>query len=225
MGKMGNGYGSEFHLLRYMGRHRHRLDALVLDLVKAATIDWLDFGFDNSTPSKDAELKGLSFLEDNREIENAWEKFWPTGRGIHNWDAVAKLGFGSAGKEWLLVEAKAHLEEMKSSCMAEGGLAKISAAFTEVKSALGVAPDREWLNPYYQYCNRVAALYFLHKNTIPARLLFIYFCGDKGDARRTCPETESDWKPALAEQAAHVGLPQRHLLAERVHALYLPIRP
>lgn len=226
MGRMGNGYGSEFHLLRFMGRHRHYLDDLVLNLVRAKSIDWIDFPFDKSTPSKDAEWKGISFLKANSRLERAWEDFWPTGRGIHNWDAIAKLDFGSSSEEWLLVEAKANLEEIKSSCGARDGLAKIKTAFADVKSALGVVSDRDWLSPYYQYCNRVAALHFLNANGVRSHLLFIYFCGDlwkRSGAQPTCPKTESDWQPALRDQAQHVGLPPRHPLAERIHSLYPPV--
>jgi hypothetical protein len=47
MGKMGYGYGSECHLLRWMGRHRKAFDVAVLSAIKreGSKIDWLDFNF------------------------------------------------------------------------------------------------------------------------------------------------------------------------------------
>lgn len=46
MGKIGHGYGSEWHLLRYLGRHRNLLDNAVRDATRCGRFDWLDFGFD-----------------------------------------------------------------------------------------------------------------------------------------------------------------------------------
>jgi len=100
--------------------------------------------------------------------------------------------------EWLLVEAKANIQELKSSCGAkekgqrsEGGRKLIAHTLAAVKSTLGVAEDRDWLNGYYQYCNRIAVLEFLNRQKVPTRLMFIYFVGDKGsdvigDKLRNC---------------------------------------
>ena len=144
MAKMGNGYGSEFHLLRFLGRHRRYFDQQVLTVIGAKEVEWLDSPFDNKSPSKDREWKGLDFLErDPANIASEWEKWWPVGRGIHNWDAVGRVNFG-AGWEWLLVEAKANVEEIRSSCGAVGGVKKIESALTEVKAALNVPSDRDW---------------------------------------------------------------------------------
>ena len=69
---MGLGYGSEFQLLRFMGRHRHELERTIIDALqeKQQTIndknfDWLDFEYSdvNKVITGDRELYGLSFLE------------------------------------------------------------------------------------------------------------------------------------------------------------------
>lgn len=80
-------------------------------------INWLDFGFDPDKPWPDAELRGLEFLYDQPSLKPKWEEFWPTGRGIHNWDAVNWIGT-KPDKELMLLEAKAHVEELKSNCSA-----------------------------------------------------------------------------------------------------------
>ena len=46
LGKIGSGYGNEFHLLRYLGYHRHRLYAEVEKAIGGSVVDWLDFPFD-----------------------------------------------------------------------------------------------------------------------------------------------------------------------------------
>jgi hypothetical protein len=56
-------------------------------------------------------------------------------------------------------KAKAHVEELQSSCSAskKGGLDTIRAALDATIKANGLAKDVEnWLNPYYQYSNRLA---------------------------------------------------------------------
>jgi hypothetical protein len=225
MAKMGNGYGSEFHLLRFLGRHRAYFDQQILTVVGAKEVEWLDSPFDSKSPSKDREWKSLNFLDrQTANVTSEWEKWWPVGRGIHNWDAVGRVNFG-AGWEWLLVEAKANVEEIRSSCGAVGGLKKIEGALTEVKAALNVPSNRDWLNGYYQFCNRVAVLHFLNNHQEPSHLLLVYFLGDRGDRTRTCPETKVGWDPALAEQKRHVGLGEEHPLRARIHALFLPVCP
>lgn len=46
MADMSAGFGSECHLLRYLGRHRNLLDQRVLNLTGADTVTWLDHPFD-----------------------------------------------------------------------------------------------------------------------------------------------------------------------------------
>lgn len=224
MAKMGCGYGSECHLLRFLGRHRHELDKRILAAVGGDSIDWEDFRFNANETWPDAELKGLSFLPQNHPAHGAWKQWWPQRGGIHNWDAVGQIRLGGV-EEWLLVEAKANLQELWSDCRASprGGLGKIERAFGETKQALGVPEDRDWLHGYYQYCNRVAALYFLNEHGVPARLLCIYFTGDKGDSGRTCPKNEEGWQESLRAQGEHVGLPGGHILEARMHKMFLPI--
>ncbi len=79
------------------------------------------------------------------------------------------------------------------------------------------------LRSYYQFCNRLAVLYFLHQQGVGAHLLFLYFVGDKRDNRVICPETKAEWREALKEQDEHVGLPDNHLLSAYVHKLFLPV--
>ena len=224
MGGLGYGYGSEFHLLRFMGRHRDELDRRVLATVGGRSIDWLDFGFEAKRTWPDAEIKGLDFLQPNDPALIAWKKWWPQGRGIHNWDAVGQVRLGGA-REWLLVEAKANVGELFSKCGATSptNRPKIERACAETKKALGVPQDRDWLNGYYQFCNRVAVLHFLNQHGIPAHLLHPYFLGDRGDSNRTCPADEEGWHQALRTQEEHVGLPVGHKLEARMHNLFLPI--
>jgi hypothetical protein len=226
MGRMGYGYGSEFHLLRWMGRHRKVFDRYVLDAIgrSGSTIDWIDFNFDLNIKGTDIELKGLEFLGTHRELQEQWSKFWPVGSGIHNWDAVGWVS-SNEGHEVLLVEAKAHVDEIKASCGAKDqqSINRIKRAFEDVKKDLKVSEEKDWMKPYYQFTNRVSVLYFLRKHDIPARLLFIYFVGDRPSQTRQCPRSVGEWEKILAAQAEYVGLTKGHILEDRIHKLFLTV--
>jgi len=222
MASMGKGYGSEAHLLRFMGRHRNIIDSKCLEVLGGSSIHWLDFGFNYGAEWQDAELKGIDFLPNAPQVQEAWAAYWPQGRGIHNWDAVGVVT--SNGEEaWVLVEAKANIEELRSDCQAKeggSGLAMIERAFRQTKERLGVEASAIWLRAYYQYANRVAALNFLDEQGVSAHLLFIYFIGDRVPGK-TCPSTEEEWYSALEEQTQHLGLPEEHALKARIHTMFL----
>ena len=225
MGRIGHGYGSEWHLLRYLGRHRNLLDQTIRQATGCGELEWLDFRFDVGNPWHDAEWKGLDFLGEDSVLQGSWREYWPSRAGIHNWDAVAKCRTTEGKTEWILVEAKANLEELRSECKAisKESLRKIRAAFDATKAALGVPDEADWMGPYYQYCNRVAALHFLVSHNVASRLLFIYFCGDKGNAKRTCPGDRLGWEDSIEELNRHTGIPGQHYLKDKIHTLFLPV--
>ena len=86
---MGYGYGSEWQLVRFLGRHRGLLDRRVTEATGLSDIELLDFRFKSSGWLGDGELLGLDFVEDG-DLKSEWSKWWPTGRGIMNWDAVGR---------------------------------------------------------------------------------------------------------------------------------------
>lgn len=220
MGKLALGYGSEWHMLRYLGRYRNGLNAAVQAATGAADVQWLDW---NSAPSEsDAEWKGIGFLpEDVRSrVGDAWAKWWPQRGNAHNWDAVGMLD----RREWLLVEAKAHLGEVATSCAAVDGDGRdtIVRACEQTKAALGVE-GADWLTGYYQMANRLAFLHFMQTHGLPARLLFVYFTGDQRSGGVVAPRSEAEWMPTLQAQDSHLGLPAKHGLSDRVHKVFLPV--
>lgn len=225
MADIGYGYGSEWHLLRYLGRHRKELDRAILNQTGGAAVDWLDFEFGSKTRFGDREIRGIDFLPAGHPANKAWSRFWPTRGNAQNWDAVARLNKGGTS-EWLLVEAKANLQEIKSTCGADpdkAGYGKIVIALEETKKALGIDASRDWMDGYYQYANRLAVLNFLASQGVSARLLFIYFTGDR-NGPLDCPSDESGWAKAIEAQNRHLGIAKRNPILERVYQLFLPVR-
>jgi len=225
MAAIGDGYGSECHLLRYLGRHREALNAAVLKATGAARLRWMDYPFDPAQKWKDGRWSGLDFLPDGDKARKKWPDFLPPQDRLQCWDAVA-LAEVDGETEWLLVEAKAHLGELRSDCLASAGngLGPINEALEEIKTDLGVRPILDWKHGYYQYCNRIAALWFLQRYKIKARLLFVYFTGDEFPMHAfDCPEDREGWQEGLEERRKHVGLPADHPIVERIHEIYLPV--
>ncbi|MCL5104234.1 MAG: hypothetical protein M1133_08980 [Armatimonadetes bacterium] len=224
MGDIGHGYGSEWHLMRYLGRHRNRLNEKVCQVTGAQLVDWLDFPFGDQRPYL-AEHKGLEFLfgETADSLKEKWAQFWPQSGNSQNWDAVGWLRNGTQ-YELLLVEAKCHETELTSDCGAKerGGRSLIVKSLDEAKSAFGATKGAPWTGPYYQYCNRLAVLHFLRKNQIPARLLFIYFTGDIMGSRN-CPVSEAGWEKILQVMYDHIGISWDVQEAHGVHKVFLPV--
>jgi len=230
MGKMGYGYGSEFHLLRYLGYHRGKLNGEIEKATGRRVIEWLDFVF-GGDEKLDGEWKGVDFLGSASRVKSAWLNFWPQSGNVPNWDAVGRLESNSE-IEYLLVEAKAHVEELKSSCTAKdakqkGGLGKIKDALTAtIKASDSAVEVDRWLRLYYQY----AHLHFLIEHGIPTRLVFIYFCGDDWRGKTLsngrppiCPKDANGWAAALQKMHDHLGLKGSSKLEGRIHKVFLHV--
>ncbi len=223
MADIGYGYGSEWHLLRFLGYHRNSLDSAILYETGGQQIEWLDFPFNQAKKFYDDDWKGLNFLYAKHPARQQWSKYWPTTGNVPNWDAVGRLRNGGQD-EWLLVEAKAHIGEIKSSCGASerGGLPTIRSAFEVTKRNMAIDQSNDWLRPFYQYANRLATLDFLLQRNVLARLLFIYFLGDKHQGAK-CPQTVAEWMPALQESVTHLGLTGTSDVEARTHSVFLRV--
>ena len=71
-------------------------------------------------------------------------------------------------------------------------------------------------------------LHFLMKvcnPPIPARLLFIYFYGDKRPDSAKCPQTEAEWASGIEAMKDHLGIDPHSELYPRVHHLCLTVNP
>ena len=187
MSTIGHGYGSEWHLLRYLGYHRDELNRAVAAAIPGATvIEWLGSRFETDPAAidrepprfLDREVEGFEFLPAAQRHRLA--SVWPRTGSLPCWDAIARLRVDAADC-WLIVEAKSHLGELRSACKAKGrdvggGREQILDTFEEVQAELGITVGAEaWLTPYYQFANRIAFLHLLNRMQIPTRLLLIYF--------------------------------------------------
>ena len=233
MGTIGCGYGSEWHLLRYLGYHRLVLDAEVLRITGALSVQWIDCKFSNKREPllDDQEWSGVAFIDDP-DVKGAYALYWATTGKRPCWDAIGELQTDK-GEEWILVEAKAHTGELSSACAAtnkKNGLDIITRALEATASEVtnnGI-PTSAWLRDYYQYANRLATLHFLTSRTVqpvPAHVLFIYFYGDKRPDNHFCPASAAEWTPILTTVKQALDINPICELMNKVHNLFLDVHP
>ena len=226
------GYGSTWHLLRSLGFHRDRFNAILTQATGARNIAWLDFPayvgsqtYPKEMPILEGEWRALDFLGPFHPLRTAYESFWPKSGTPPNWDAVGEATF-DAQREWLLVEAKAHTGEISKTgtgATKQSSIAMIRRAFESTRTALNAAATvDDWLNGYYQYANRLATLYYLNHGGVPARLFFVYFCGDTY-RNHDCPADESGWRARLIEVRQSLGLSGNSEIEKRVHEVFVPV--
>jgi hypothetical protein len=252
MSTIGYTYGSQWHLLRFLGYHRDGFNQAVADVIAGVkAVKWLDLNYrkDDRSPDPgcysvdqgkfirppnprtlDKEFEAIKFLGPNElvRLQPHWRTYWPQTGTPPNWDSIARIDIQGT-EHWLLVEAKSHLKELISFCGAgDAALPTILAAFTATMATMNINGNpQDWLGPYYQFCNRLAVLNFLLQHQIEAKLLFVYFLGDRFPERRReiCPHDQQGWEDHLKAMEKHVGWQDNNPLAPHVHKLFLPVCP
>ncbi len=220
MGKIGYGYGSEWHLLRYLGYHRQVLDSALETAIGGKMVGWLDAAINPSAQFGYSEWKGVDFLPGDILAKQQWLSYWPQSGNVQNWDAVGLMQRGPS-VDWLLVEAKGHKGELKSRCAAKSreGIAKIQHALDQTREAMGISVS--WSDTeYYQFCNRLAALNFLMSHNVSARLVHVYFLGNVMPSK-PCFGTEADWRPVIDEMHQATGFGPNCKYYDRIHEVFL----
>jgi hypothetical protein len=192
------------------------LDAELLRHLSGVTrINWTSpLEADRFAEYRDADFLARVGLE---RLAPALADFWPA-RGPQ-WDALALTDCGNV----LLIEAKAHLPELFSPASAAGSdsRAKIVTALTEAAAAIGAKPKAEWVETFYQYANRLAHLYFLHKDDVPAELVLVNFVGD---AEMGGPLDAREGEAAYRVVNHVMGISERAPLMRRVIHIYPDVR-
>ncbi|MGF1619212.1 MAG: hypothetical protein ACFCUR_01210 [Rhodomicrobiaceae bacterium] len=188
------------------------LDSLILPtLENAQTISW------RSPIAADefAEYRDTAFLEKIGASDLATElvAFWP--RHGPQWDALACSDAGHI----LLVEAKAHIDELCSPPTGAGDVSRamIQNALSETAAYLGARPIAPWTDAFYQVANRIAHLHFLRKHGKPAWLILVNFTGDLD---MNGPASQAEWEAAYRVVWHVLGLNRQHALARYIVHVY-----
>jgi hypothetical protein len=93
MSKLTQFYGSEWHILRMLGRHQNWFTQQVEASTGLTGVTWRDFDFTKgmATSHGDAEIIGPNFLPAGHPARAAWKTWWPQFGNVHNWDAVGEF--------------------------------------------------------------------------------------------------------------------------------------
>lgn len=165
-----------------------------------------------------SEYRDLAFLDvlgvclDKRPLDT----FWPSGGPV--WDGLARTPSGTC----VLIEAKAHIPEMVSSCSAKSpaSINLIKSAFAETQAAFKAQPECDWCERCYQYANRLAHAYLMNEiNGVPTELVFIYFVGDLD---MNGPMSNEEWIPAVQQVHKHLGVLGK--VPRYVHNVFVDVR-
>ena len=139
------------------------------------------------------------------------------------WDGWSVVRFKDGSEEILIVEAKANSPEFETPGTGSKGSSrtKILRSLDETKAFLNVPTDAVWYETYYQFCNRLTALYFLNEQVeVPSRLLMIYFIGDQSPDGRDCPRSQDVWEPLASKMHEAIKLPPNHRYSSRVIEIF-----
>jgi len=155
------------------------------------------------------------------KVIKIWEKEWPqTGKQM-NWDL---LGYTKQNnkKNWILIEAKAHLGELEQYCKATSldSIEKIESALLKTAKNYGikVPKNKPWTKKYYQFANRIYVLDLLKRNGFNAKLINIYFVGDMISKSRKSPQNKHEWSTKIKEMKDYLGVGTTEL---NVYELFL----
>jgi hypothetical protein len=158
-----------------------------------------------------ASLDKLCVTLEKRPLTSFWPKNGP------HWDALGKT---AKSEKLLLVEAKSHISELVSSVRAcNDSLQKIRKSLDETKRFLNSNSNADWTVGFYQFVNRLAHLYLLRQNDLPAYLVFVYFLND---IEMSGPATVDEWTGALDLLHAYLGL-GRHKLRNYILEVFIDI--
>lgn len=192
------------------------LDSIVareLNLSEDDRIDWLSpLESEGYTEYFDkASLDKLGVKLNRRPLTSFWPKNGP------HWDALGKT---AVSQKLLLVEAKSHIRELVSSVRASpASQQKIRKSLDETRRFLNSSSTVDWSVGFYQYVNRLAHLYLLRQNDLPAYLIFVYFLNDY---EMSGPTTVEEWQAALNLLHAYLGL-GRHKLQKYTIEVFIDV--
>jgi hypothetical protein len=180
--------------------------------IKSENIEWV-------SPLKDdeyAEYRDEDYLQrlGITGLKMPLHDFWP--RNGPQWDALGK----GEGGEVFLIEAKANIPELLSSCGAQSPKSRkrIQRRFWETRDFLKCKTSIDWTNGFYQYANRIAHLYYLRQlNKINAYLIFAYFLNDMSHI----PTSLEQWYGALELEKKLLGL-NRHRYQKFIADVFVP---
>ena len=235
MGRIDNGKGSQRALIETV---RDRSSKAVLEeKLREAFPKWEECTFKWLSPIEDdgyKEYTGKRFWEmiyssAGKTPLTEISGFWPL-KGCH-WDGVVEVLQKGRRVGIILIEAKAHSSELRStiSARSETSIRIILDTLRKVKSELRVSEERDWTGQYYQSANRIAHVLHLNSRDILKPITYalanLYFLNDKfaGEKCNEHFESEKEWTPFIKKEYDYLGItPEDHpLLKNHIKNIFI----
>ena len=162
----------------------------------------------------------MTDLHNFQQLKTSWSKYWPSPNNAQNWDAICKID-----NEWILIEAKAHKDEMNSDSKAsEKSKIFISDRFDKIKTKYGITSQNDWNKNYYQKANRILFFEYLMDNNIRARLLFVYFVnGYRKSGEQLGVTSIAQWTDLIKKQDEYLGISNNKRIKDNIVDLIINI--
>lgn len=192
--------GSKSYLQQYMVNSKDKLSEAIiaaspslLSFIESKNkIDWKS---PLAIPEKQGKEEFYEYRDDFLEVlglnddihKEKLVNFWP--KNGPQWDGLAVVNGKNGQKGLLLVEAKAHISEIRADLKAtsETSIKRIKDSMKAAQNYYGIGAV-DWTKHYYQLGNRIAFLYFMNEILhIPTWLVLINF-------------TDGDYKSTSLEQ-------------------------
>lgn len=197
--------GSQLQVQIYVARRQAELSSAVAAVIQRPGLEehlrWVAPSEEQrfSEPNDGRFMEVLGLGEHKRKLR----EFWPTG-GPH-WDALAVVSAGDAPTVIILAEGKSYPSEVHgpgSLATADSSKQLISRSLEEARAWFHAEDTPEWKGTLYQYANRLAHVFFFHREFgISTWLVNLCFADDT----TTTPTTETEWQAALPSFKKRLG--------------------
>ena len=191
-----------------------RLTALAAPwaLVDPDLHQWMPNGLENRAEAKLGETSGL-LSQEHRKVVTDWWLTVPEGANTPNWD-IASTATIDGSKGLILVEAKAHVAEIKDDGKAQGGNAenqeRIGKAIAAASKALNEVPPGWALSrdSHYQLANRFAWSWRIAFLGVPVVLVYLGFLNADEMRDQGAPLSDGQAWERLVKQHAVGTVPE-----------------
>ena len=209
--------GSQFWIRTYVEKMPEILSWMIINacpdfkVFDYKEIEWISPVVDNHYyEHRSTFLEAIGLLE----YKPFLDRFWPANKPV--WDGLSVMKTGDECR--FLVEAKSYIRETITSIAATDpeSFKSIQNALKAVKRYIGVDPERDWTRPYYQFCNRLAFLYFMNVEIRQSSYLTLVNFVD--DSTGVTPTSVDHWKHHYQQVYRTLGIkPDAEILKRVIH--------
>jgi hypothetical protein len=227
--KNGKAYkGSQRHLQIYVNEETETINKKISEVLEidSSTIKW-------KAPLKENQYKepvDKSFWNDIIKTEFKKElnkncEFWPY-KGA-NWDGVAIAKNKAGEKILILIEAKAHKEEIVekdgSGAEAQKSIDTINKSIKNAQNDINIKSCNDWTTHYYQMANRLTHTIYLNEQGIKTYLIYVYFLKDEGWPDDDKFNSNNDCQDVINKEKKCLGINGNNKVDALMKEIYLEI--